>query len=1136
MWRKFFQKTRPERSRRKWLLVFFLVLFFGLPVAVEKNSSSLSLQTKVASAQTTPCTIGAASFNPQSASLNPPDKVWYDHENSNGLFNYSQSVDLKVDVTGCAGGDVIITIFEGTDSVFTRTILGSLLNDPTIIGFTLTLQAGEKFCNGLTNPDCTIKVNIAGSNNVQPPNALLGYDCQGLTCDNDRPWLFGNLAKINAQQEEETIDSDPAVIAQLQEKLTQPECGVTQLSGCFAYIFYLIYVVVALLAEIGANILDFFMGYSLDDKSYRADFIVEGWKVTRDIANIVFIFVLLYAALRTIIEGGSTEIQKLIKNVIVVALLINFSLFMVRAIVDATNILARIFYNNIEVKGAVPVASAPDVKPISIALVKKFDPQAILAGDLKFDINENIGKYILLCLLATYMAWTMFTVFISVGLIFLERVIMIWMLAIFAPFAFLSLALPKKTQTAMKDWGWDKWFGSLICWATRAPVFIFFLYLIILFGNVGDLISAPAGATEAQQTMAIIIPFFIVIALIKKSKEIAMECGGQLVQAFAGLVKGVAAVAAITPIGRIAGAVSGGAAAVGQRVLGGGGASLAERYKNKEGLFARSMVATGKFAAKQTYDVRGLADTGVGRMAGKGLGTVLKQAGVGLEQLPGALMAGSEKGVFGRGAYQKGGYYGDVERKGKAKDKKIKTAKDNAKTTMSNEEVKVWSKKQGTDYDTKKETFVTKNKDRLTVDYDKKFIDGQIAAGLSRSSAEGKLSMHKATAGGKYYNENINNNIKEAFEKKEGKKPQEFQSRNEYNAHFERKAALRVATSMSDGQVREKSRKKTAQYEGEYQEKRGKAYNTEAGIKFQEYMVEEAAAETIKTGKPVTAIDLQQKGDPKHKIEYFKRHDFTDKKFDEKDKDAYNTEAGVKFQEYMVKEAAAETRKTRTYVSVEDLAQKGDPKHKIENFKKDNFTDKVFEEQGGKTGTTFREKYEEKKEPPKKYANNEDWIKDAKKKSMVADWMGLSAGDTAHNKAIEGLQKEMVAIDKLTTKYDSLQKSMASVVLDKPIADVSEKEISDTMAMEPDKLKGQYEEKMNNVKTKFRTKQLAEKRAAKDYGDDNLSETEYEAVYQEFLKAEDEYKKTENLWDKKEALEVKMKAAGLMGSKTEEKE
>ena len=62
----------------------------------------------------------------------------------------------------------------------------------------------------------------------------------------------------------------------------------------------------------------------------------------------MFIFALLVAAIQLIL-GNSKTTESTIKNVIIIALFINFSLFICRVVIDGGNILARQFYNNISV-------------------------------------------------------------------------------------------------------------------------------------------------------------------------------------------------------------------------------------------------------------------------------------------------------------------------------------------------------------------------------------------------------------------------------------------------------------------------------------------------------------------------------------------------------------------------------------------------------------------------------------------------------------------------------------------------------------------------------------------------------------------------------------------------------------------
>jgi hypothetical protein len=98
---------------------------------------------------------------------------------------------------------------------------------------------------------------------------------------------------------------------------------------------------------IAGMILDFSVKYTIygDDFRTMSNTISSIWTLLRDIANICFIFVLLYAAIQQIINGSASK--KILTSVIISAVLINFSLFVTRVVIDASNIVATSLYNQI---------------------------------------------------------------------------------------------------------------------------------------------------------------------------------------------------------------------------------------------------------------------------------------------------------------------------------------------------------------------------------------------------------------------------------------------------------------------------------------------------------------------------------------------------------------------------------------------------------------------------------------------------------------------------------------------------------------------------------------------------------------------------------------------------------------------
>lgn len=70
-----------------------------------------------------------------------------------------------------------------------------------------------------------------------------------------------------------------------------------------------------------------------------------GWTTVRDFSNMFFIFALLYIAIKTILGLGGGQTKRWVANLIIAAVMINFSLFATKVVVDAGNVLAMGFWD-----------------------------------------------------------------------------------------------------------------------------------------------------------------------------------------------------------------------------------------------------------------------------------------------------------------------------------------------------------------------------------------------------------------------------------------------------------------------------------------------------------------------------------------------------------------------------------------------------------------------------------------------------------------------------------------------------------------------------------------------------------------------------------------------------------------------
>jgi hypothetical protein len=249
----------------------------------------------------------------------------------------------------------------------------------------------------------------------------------------------------------------------------------------------------------------------------------------------------------------------MIINVVIIGLLMNFSLFATRLIIDMSNILARVFYNqNTIVVGEVQKDSQGKPLPVqsalgefgeirlSEAIVSKVDPQKLIIESQKIEsikisgatgdedqthTSEGIttGSFILFVLLTTAVNLVGIMAFLSSALIFVGRVVMLWLAMILAPLAFFSYTVPALQSVKMV--GWKNWWPDTLKMAFVAPVFVFFMYIIVGFMSKGlGLIDASlkTGYLGLPFVVSIVVPFIFIMVLLMKAKSVAVDMSGEI--------------------------------------------------------------------------------------------------------------------------------------------------------------------------------------------------------------------------------------------------------------------------------------------------------------------------------------------------------------------------------------------------------------------------------------------------------------------------------------------------------------------------------------------------------------------------------------------------------------------------------
>jgi hypothetical protein len=253
------------------------------------------------------------------------------------------------------------------------------------------------------------------------------------------------------------------------------DCGLSGegLLNCVLEVEYAFLVSIPhMLVKLASYIFDSMWAFGLSSATYnQGDFVNTGWVVCRDLANTFFIFVLLYIAIGTILQLSGVSTKQLLSTLIVVALLINFSMYITRFVVDMGNIFALEFYSTF------PVDPSPPIKIDGIQAHKVGEGFMNALLDPLTNIIQNIPtkgtfglKAYTIALVGIEMLIVAF-IFLVSGFLLMGRVVAIWIIMIVSPLAFFSFILPK-----LKGAIWSKWVSNLTDQAFFPAIFLFFIY------------------------------------------------------------------------------------------------------------------------------------------------------------------------------------------------------------------------------------------------------------------------------------------------------------------------------------------------------------------------------------------------------------------------------------------------------------------------------------------------------------------------------------------------------------------------------------------------------------------------------------------------------------------------------------
>src|SRR3989344_3548392 len=257
------------------------------------------------------------------------------------------------------------------------------------------------------------------------------------------------------------------------------------------------------------------------------------WSILRDIANMLLLFGFIFIGIAMILDLHSYPAKKALPRLIIFAILMNFSLFIAGAVIDSSNGLSSVLYNQANDD---PCATGASINPdeegnltqaecsvnygISGHMMQSMGLASLFtAGDIgagKIDAAPMVG----LALFALVGAF----VFFAAAIMLIIRAVILTFLMVLAPIGFAALAIPPLEKHG-KDW-WNR----LIHQSFFAPIFLLLVFVSL---KITDSFAGPetrgslAGALTHPEAsvMGVIMVFALVIGFLIFSLIAAKKFG-----------------------------------------------------------------------------------------------------------------------------------------------------------------------------------------------------------------------------------------------------------------------------------------------------------------------------------------------------------------------------------------------------------------------------------------------------------------------------------------------------------------------------------------------------------------------------------------------------------------------------------
>jgi hypothetical protein len=525
------QKTTPLKSKLAKLFAIFLVCFFVGGMANEALAQQYSLPAENSGVNTNTQKLA------NGYTAIPGTKFSFD-QNKWNFVPVNVGTYTENNGVGTLGNDkILVQLTDNRTGTFD-------LNNGRVILYEIDKNTGTtKPVTSYKDKDGKV-VNLKDPSNVGANDIQLIKNSYKLEAIKNSPYTNnGTLTETQQKTYSDSVQKD--VTAETQQAKMQADmkaenlsCGLDPVCILAKLIYYITVPIAGFILAMSGWFLDKVFNFTVVNLSATLkgtgspslyEVIKLVWGIFRDLINMTFIFLLLYASIITILKADTSQLKKTISNIIIVAVLINFSLFFTQIIIDVGNNAAVTVYNAITQNGM----SGTQIKQnnIAAAFMDKLGLQSLLQG-AKTSQGDNYTAMISICIFGSIFVLVLAVVFFVMAILFVARFIEFIILMMMSPLGVGSIAIPKLNDAFGGKSFWD----MLISQSFFAPIMFFFIWITIKMLDALALMANPnktplagmltdknnaAGANGIGGIGAFLLGFTVIIFMLIEGMKIA---------------------------------------------------------------------------------------------------------------------------------------------------------------------------------------------------------------------------------------------------------------------------------------------------------------------------------------------------------------------------------------------------------------------------------------------------------------------------------------------------------------------------------------------------------------------------------------------------------------------------------------